>query len=357
MAQAPAFPSLSSAAAAMTATRPASPRYVTADSPAGAASLSPAEGPPVITARTSAVPTGEFSFAALFLYSDADRPERKSDWLTCLPPLAAMLYQLSLADIDNDARSDLALQAIQQCKDLCAADERYGRTALHWACLLAHPDLVDLLLQHGMAAQVNQPDALGHSPLDCVQALRAEPGAARVADTLLSGGALLATLPQGGAELLYLPDLSVPLAKRLLSLGVAVDGGSVYGTTPLMTACSRSLWGVASVLLEFGADVLRPGPFGSSLLHYGSLPVWLAEQLYRRGADPNARDLTGDTPLMLACAEDNQPLVRWLVAKGARQDEVADDGQRAIDFVPPSGSGTAGWPQSSADGYDSDDSL
>ncbi len=350
---APAFPSSSSASAMTAVTRPESPRQVPPDQ---VAQQRP-ENLPVMAARPPVAHTGELSFAALFLYADSDRPERTRDWLGCLPPLAATLYQLSLADIDDDARSDSALQAIQACKDLHGKDERYGRTVLHWACLLAHPDLVDLLLQHGMAAQMNEADAQGRSPLDCVQALRQEPGTARVADMLLSSGASLATLPHGGAELLYLPDLSVPLATRLLELGVDVNGGGAYGTTPLMTACSRGLWGVASVLLDSGADVTRPGPFGSSLLHYGSLPVWLAEQLYRRGVDPNARDLTGDTPLMLAHAEGNQPLVRWLVGKGAWPDEVSDDGRRAIDFVQPAGSGIAGWPAFAEDGYDSDDSF
>ena len=348
MAQAPAFTPSSavSTTTATDATRPAAPPHVP---PSGLA-----EGQPVMVARPP-VQAGELSFAALFLFTGSDRPERKRDWLNWLPPLAATLHQLTLADIDDDVRSDHALQAIQDCQDLGAADERYGRTVLHWACLLAHPDLVDLLLRHGLAAQVNQPDAQGHSPLDCVQALRPERGAARVADLLLSYGASLATLSHQGAELLYLPDLDVPLARRLLGLGVAVDGGDAYGTTPLATACGRGLWGVASVLLEFGADVLRPGPFGSSALHNGHLPVWLAEQLYRSGAEPNARDLTGDTPLMLAHAEGNQPLIRWLVAKGAQQDAVADDGLRAIDFVQPPGSRYAGRLQASADRSGTDD--
>ena len=349
---APAFPSSSSASVLTVATRPESPGQVPQDEVAE----NLPENLPLMAARPPVAHTDELSFAALFLYADSDRPERTRDWLKCLPPLAATLHQLSLADVDDDARSDRALQAIQQCKDLKGTDERYGRTVLHWACLLAHPDLVDLLLQHGMAALVNQPDAQGRSPLDCVQSLRQEPGVARVADTLLSSGASLDTLPHDGAELLYLPDLSVPLASRLLELGVAVDGGGAYGPTPLMTACGRGLWGVASVLLDSGADVMQPGPFGSSILHHGSLPVWLAEQLYRRGADPNARDLTGDTPLMLAHAEGNQPLVRWLLGKGARPDDVSDDGQRAIDFVQPAVSGMAGGPGYAADWYDSDDS-
>lgn len=285
----------------------------------------------------------EFSFDTLFHDSGSDQPECKSAWLPCLPPLAATLHQLTLADVTGDVRCERALQAIAGGADVCAVDDRYGRTVLHWACLLAHPDLVALLLEHGAATQVDLTDAQGHSPLACVKSLRTEPGAAVVAAHLLSAGASLESLPHGGAELLYLPELDASLTERLLRLGAAVNGGGVYETTPLMTACGRGLWGAASVMLDFGADVRRPGPFHMSVLHNAQLPVWLAEQLHRRGADVNARDLLGETPLMLACRDWNVPFARWLLARGACIDDVSDDGLCASDYARQRGPAMVAW--------------
>lgn len=70
-----------------------------------------------------------------------------------------------------------------------------------------------------------------------------------------------------------------------------------------------------------------------SPLHYPEIPVWLAAQLQQRGADLNARDLLGETPLMLACAAGNVPLARWLIDAGASTDAVSDEGLRAIDHA------------------------
>ncbi len=294
----------------------------------------------------------EFSFDMLFIDNDSDLPESPRAWLKWMPPLASTLHQLSLTNMGSEDRRERALQAIRGAADPCAVDPRYRRPVLHWACLLAHPDLVALLLQHGASAQVNQPDGQGRTPLDCVQALRAETGAAKVASVLLSAGATTDALPQAGAGLLYLPDLDLPLVQRLLRAGVPVDGEPDRGSTPLVTACGRSLWAVALVLLEAGADVRPCGPLRTSVLHHGDMPVWLAEQLQRRGADVNARDLLGETPLMLACAEGNTALARWLIAAGAQPEDVSDEGLRAIDHaqrhvarpmpgpdVPPAGGG------------------
>lgn len=322
MAQAPThFPPMSSPVA-IAGARPPAPL-----------SSDPPQQAPTLISRLPLRYRVELSFDMLFIINDSDLPECPRGWQRWLPPLAATLCQLSLTDLSSEARRERALQAIRSDVDACATDLRYGRSVLHWACLLAHPDLVGLLLQHAAAAQVNQPDGQGRTPLDCVQALRAEPGAARVVALLLSAGASLDRLPHAGADLLYLPDLDVPLVQRLLRAGVPVDGDLGRGSTPLVTACSRGLWAVASVLLEAGADVRPCGPLHTSVLHHADMPVWLAEQLHRRGADVNARDLIGDTPLMLACAEGNTPLARWLIAAGARVEDVSDDGLGALDHA------------------------
>lgn len=273
-------------------------------------------------------------FVILFDGHDGVCPEHPNAWLPCLPPLARELVRLTRAGLGVDAMLASALQAMAAPgSDIGAIDTRYGRTVLHWASMLAHPRLVSLLLQHGASVHVNHVDFQDHSVLGCVHAFRSIGGVGDVIDDLLTAGASLDTLRHEGAELLYRKDLPVPLVERLLRFGANVDGGGAYATTPLLSGCGSVDWGAASVLLDFHADVHRIGPFGMSVLHNPRIPVWLAEQFYRRGADVNATDMQGDTPLMLARAHGNAPLVRWLISKGAASGQVADHFQSALDFA------------------------
>lgn len=317
---------------------PSSPASVSTPTTAAQHSVSaptvdPQQEPAVLSYRLPLRFRVEFSFDTLF-DGKGDRLETVGEWLKWLPPLAATLQQLSLADIPDEARHDRALQAIRADADVCASDPRYGRTVLHWACLLAQPSLVGLLLQHGAGgASLDQPDAQGRSPLGCVASLRIAPGSAEVVGLLLSAGASPTALPNRGAELLYLADLDAALTQRLLRAGVPVDGDARLASTPLLAACSHELWAVAAVLLDAGAQLRPGGPLRMSALHHADMPVWLAEQLHRRGADVNARNLLAETPLMLACAAGNVPLARWLIDAGASTDAVCDEGLRAIDHA------------------------
>lgn len=272
-------------------------------------------------------------FVSLFDAHGSDRPETLSAWLPNLPALANELYQLTSADSPAASKLASAVGAIERGRDVTAIDPVYGRSVLHWACMLAHSDLVVLLLSRGADIHVNLSDQQGHSVLGCVHAFRSIPGASRVIDVLLSAGASLDMLPNKGAELLYRKDLSVALVGRLLGSGADPNGGAVRDTTPLLAGCGSIDWGAASLLLDFHADIRRSGTFGMSVLHNPRIPIWLAERFYRLGADVNAKDMQAETPLMLACAQGNIPLVRWLIAKGARLDDVSDDGRTVPDYA------------------------
>ncbi len=271
-------------------------------------------------------------FLILFDEHGSDRPECLTAWLACLPPLAREMRRLTVAGLGVDTMLAEARRALTAPDaDVAAIDPHYGRSVLHWAGMLAHPSLVSLLLQHGAEVHVNHVDHHGYSALGCVHAFRSMAGGGDVIDALLTAGASLDTLAHEGAELLYRKDLPVPLVERLLRFGADVDGGGAFETTPLLGGCGSVDWGAASLLLDFHADIHRRGAFGMSVLHNPHIPVWLAEQFYRRGADVNARDMQGDTPLMMARAQGNAPLARWLVSKGAGADHVPDPLRSALD--------------------------
>lgn len=273
------------------------------------------------------------SFAMLFVDSLSDRPECPRAWSGHFPPVARLLVRLGSSSMHEEAKQEFICAAIEGGMSPLEIDPHYGRPVLHWACILAPAELLGSLLQSGAAAHVNFEDAAGNTPLQCVLRLRQPAGSARVVKVLLDAGASLATLPHRGAELLYLYDLDPSLVRRLLSLGVDVNGDGASEASPLQQAMARRLWGLASLLLEHGADIARPDALRASVLHDGRMPVWLAEQLWRRGADVNARDLVGTTPLMRAVSYRNVPLVRWLLSKGAQTDAVTAGGLTVFDYA------------------------
>lgn len=222
-------------------------------------------------------------------------------------------------DTDDAATLEEYLNSVQTVLtsdlDLHQPDPFHRRTPLHWACLFGGPALLDLLARHGALADLSSEDVLGHTPLGCVINLRQLPGKAALVSWLLSRGARIDLLPERGAELLYEDFLTPALASRLIRLGVPVEGNR--SLSPLALACARGDLALAECLLAHGASLHWRNIHERSLLHDGELDVALAQLMVRRGLPVDARDAHGQTPLMLACASNNLPLVRMLVSLGA----------------------------------------
>lgn len=268
-----------------------------------------------------------------------DRPEREEAWEAAMPPLARSLLKLSFRPAaDRDAVLAKASSLLSWDHDVSATEPLYGRSVLHWVCLLGDALIVDFTLRHGGTRCMNVPDLCGHVPLALLCKLRTIPSrrhtlpdASGIAATLIAHGASLDTLPHKGGELLFLPDLTISLASTLIGMGVPVDGGGAGAGmgTPLVNACWRGHWNLAAWLADSGADVKAKGRFRSGLLHHGAMPEALASRLVDKGCNPNARDMTGQTPLMCACESGNLPLARSLLQSGAWP-EAADDGGRTV---------------------------
>jgi ankyrin repeat protein len=102
------------------------------------------------------------------------------------------------------------------------------------------------------------------------------------------------------------------------------------GATPLVVACSDGAIAVATKLVRMGADVNRPErDCGNTPLHaccVSSIGGCLAnlerlvDMLVDAGADVNAPNLFGQTPLYTANLFDNAHVAKVLVRRGATVD-------------------------------------
>jgi hemoglobin len=150
-------------------------------------------------------------------------------------------------------------------RDPALAQERYsGRALLHWASGAGSLNFVELLLHLG--ANPNATDGGGHTPLYC---LANECGGA-------GGGNVVRALVQRGAGVdakdgvkhctaLHMAARrgNVEVAEALLDCGADIEARDTLGDTPLRRAVNCNKTGVAALLLSRGAD---PHSKGSKVL-------------------------------------------------------------------------------------------
>lgn len=162
-----------------------------------------------------------------------------------------------------------------------------GRTALHLAAMKGTPEMITLLLDRGApidSVQVNHPSKA--TPL----MLAEEGGRAENVKLLLKRGANLQvrgfpnrmSVLHGAAW-----HNHVEIAKLLLAAGISVDVRDADKGTPLMVAVSMGSREAAALLIEKGADV-------------------------------NAKFLSGDSMLKVATAKGHSAIVSLLKAHGAK---------------------------------------
>jgi len=207
----------------------------------------------------------------------------------------------------------------------------FDATPLMWA--LYDSNKVRLLLSKG--ADVNPHTKQGRTPL-MIAALY--PGNVQTVKMLLDRGATVdARDQQQDTALILAADGEI--ARILVENGADVNAKDAFGFTPLMTAAGGgnivgdTAW--VKLLLSKGADVktvtmAETGPrvkngaiaLGSfTALHLAAAygPLELVKILVDAGADVNAREVRGMTPLMLAlgCDHNDPRIVRLLLDRGA----------------------------------------
>ena len=216
-------------------------------------------------------------------------------------------------------------------------------TALIWGAL--DPAKVRLLVEAG--ASVNVRSKLGRTPL-LVAAGR--PGSADAVQLLLAKGAdWKAADVRGVTPLIEAARVDNIDALRLLLQNPAnINAGGFVGATALNLAAGHANLAAVKLLLDKGADVnvahvsefrVKNGLIALSrltaLMSVSESSPEVMEALLKAGANVNAKDVRGMTPLMLAVATDSPDprIVRLLLDRGADTEVKSTDGERALDWA------------------------
>jgi len=139
---------------------------------------------------------------------------------------------------------------------------------------------------------------------------------------LLKKGAEVNTSTTNGFTPLMIAASRTPeLVSLLLANGAEIEARTVRNETPLMLAVWDSPAEIGTLLIEAGADVNAKDVDGLTPLmktaRFSAIPA-ITSLLIEKGADVNANDMFGRTPLMLAAAYSSTPeIVSLLIEKGA----------------------------------------
>ncbi|OMJ12543.1 Palmitoyltransferase AKR1 [Smittium culicis] len=173
--------------------------------------------------------------------------------------------------------------------------DQQGCTALHWACINGHLNVVKYLVE------------IGHADINAAKGeMKAPPlfwacrqGHIKVCEYLLNNGALPSLTDAGGYSLLHVAVHSLS-PTMLLYIAITqyhsfrgnLDLKDNNGVTPLMWAVYQGNLEQVSILIQLGANAKLQDSNGKSCLHFAmtqaSAPIIAA--LIKAGADPDSRE-------------------------------------------------------------------
>lgn len=221
----------------------------------------------------------------------------------------------------------------------CGLADTSGSSAFWRAAYSVDVDAMKLLVKHGADPNIpttapTQAVRRGGGPPPPGAPGAGQPGAPATAAPAAAGAPAAATPPQGGNRPAGLPGAPAGLVARDVGAGGAVaptpDEGQERYSAPPVPALGPGAFPIhAAAGVEYGE-----GFAGNAHRHApgGWLPAikYLVEEL---GADVNARDNDGYTPLHHAAARGDNEVILYLIEKGADPKAVARSGQTTADMA------------------------
>ena len=200
------------------------------------------------------------------------------------------------------------------------AKDKNGQTALHIAASSRQKDAADLLIARG--ADINTKDNRNYTPL--FYAIFSND--ANAVELLVSKGADVNYTPEKGYPPLHYAVWyeNKDMVKILVDHGAKFDVEDADGWTAFRYAASQGNRDIVDLFVAKGADV--------SGFHMAACAGKLArvKELVEQGADINAQDKLGWTPLYCAASLGRTEVAAFLIAKGADVRTAATDSGTAL---------------------------
>jgi uncharacterized sulfatase len=208
---------------------------------------------------------------------------------------------VSLGDVDK-VRS-----CLEKGADVNTKDPEDGRTALHVAAGNKRKEVAELLLSRG--ADINAKDGEGYTPL--YYAVWNEDH--DMVELLVTKGADVSYTPKDDYPPLHYAvwNEDVNTVRLLVDHGAKFDVKDQDGSTAFREAASQGARGLLEVFVAKGADVSTL-PLAACMGDLGRVKA-----LVEQGADINAKDELGWTPLYWAASTGQTEVAEFLVAQGA----------------------------------------
>ena len=220
------------------------------------------------------------------------------------------------------------------------ARDKQGNTLLHDAVRRNDPELVTGLLE--MGADPNARDADGNTPLLDLAQYGYLHGQEILAALRSKGAKLEARNNRGETPLLICAQSGpLPMLTELAESGADTTARTPDGRTLLHAAMLRPNAEKVRWLLDHGANPKAVDVADRTPLHLiaAAIPQQGTDDviglLIVRGADANARDENGRTPLMLAVQARAVTTAACLLEHGAQADIGDKDGKTALDYLTP----------------------